>query len=248
MHGWESHRIVSLSHMIHLYNNNNHLLFYFFLSFFCFHTAPATEYDAGFDGISSAEMYDLDAEQSQARYDPRVLSKELSGSHSPGSRETENGAYCMNANERYEHGQKVWCSLVARLPVHPLALLLSLLIINHTRHSLSEITRYTRRQPSNQRAVWPRVRHYPLPLPPISPTPFTSLYFSTKPFPFIAFTLFPLFRLFIQASGSKTIHSYFMFVFFSPHNNRWQISRTDPCEICLCVDGEVFCWWKKCGK
>ncbi|XP_037043358.1 uncharacterized protein LOC119079508 isoform X2 [Bradysia coprophila] len=25
-----------------------------------------------------------------------------------------------------------------------------------------------------------------------------------------------------------------------------KISRVDPCEICLCVDGEIFCWWKKC--
>lgn len=52
-------------------------------------------------------MYDLDAEQSQARYDPRVLSKELTGSHAPESHEDEYGAHCINANERYEHGQKV---------------------------------------------------------------------------------------------------------------------------------------------
>lgn len=31
-------------------------------------------------------------------------------------------------------------------------------------------------------------------------------------------------------------------------NKTFQISRNDPCEICLCVDGEIFCWWKKCGK
>lgn len=28
----------------------------------------------------------------------------------------------------------------------------------------------------------------------------------------------------------------------------FQVRRIDPCEICLCVDGEIFCWWKKCGK
>lgn len=75
--------------------------------------AVPLEYDDGFDSIasssaaSSAEMYDLDAEQSQARYDPRVLSKELTGSHAPESNEDEYGSHCVNANERYEHGQKV---------------------------------------------------------------------------------------------------------------------------------------------
>lgn len=91
-------------------HNRYSVIYFFSLSLlYLYFTAPA-EYDGGFDGISS-EMYDLDAEQSQARYDPRILSKELSGSHSPGSRETENGAHCMNANERYEHGQKVIFSL-----------------------------------------------------------------------------------------------------------------------------------------
>lgn len=27
-----------------------------------------------------------------------------------------------------------------------------------------------------------------------------------------------------------------------------QIQRYDPCEICLCIDGEIFCWWKQCGE
>lgn len=34
------------------------------------------------------------------------------------------------------------------------------------------------------------------------------------------------------------------FIFLSPG----QIQRLDPCEICLCIDGEIFCWWKQCGK
>ncbi|XP_065074522.1 uncharacterized protein LOC135698454 [Ochlerotatus camptorhynchus] len=25
-----------------------------------------------------------------------------------------------------------------------------------------------------------------------------------------------------------------------------KILRYDPCEICLCIDGEIFCWWKQC--
>ncbi|XP_055626524.1 nucleoprotein TPR [Toxorhynchites rutilus septentrionalis] len=25
-----------------------------------------------------------------------------------------------------------------------------------------------------------------------------------------------------------------------------KIQRYDPCEICLCIDGEIFCWWKQC--
>ncbi|XP_066908183.1 uncharacterized protein [Halyomorpha halys] len=24
-----------------------------------------------------------------------------------------------------------------------------------------------------------------------------------------------------------------------------QISRDDPCDFCLCLDGEVFCWWQQ---
>ncbi|XP_055838768.1 G-box-binding factor isoform X2 [Episyrphus balteatus] len=27
-----------------------------------------------------------------------------------------------------------------------------------------------------------------------------------------------------------------------------RVAREDPCEVCLCVDGEIFCWWKKCGN
>ncbi|KFB45719.1 AGAP006892-PA-like protein [Anopheles sinensis] len=25
-----------------------------------------------------------------------------------------------------------------------------------------------------------------------------------------------------------------------------KLQRLDPCEICLCIDGEIFCWWKQC--
>ncbi|XP_077299272.1 uncharacterized protein LOC143920315 [Arctopsyche grandis] len=25
-----------------------------------------------------------------------------------------------------------------------------------------------------------------------------------------------------------------------------QIRREDPCEFCLCLDGEMFCWWQEC--
>lgn len=27
-----------------------------------------------------------------------------------------------------------------------------------------------------------------------------------------------------------------------------KIQRYDPCEICLCIDGEIFCWWKQCDN
>lgn len=76
--------------------------------------AASVDYD-GLDTISS-ELYDLDTEQSQARYDPRILSKELLGAsqqHSDGSRENDgeerngDGAQCINTNRRYEHGEKV---------------------------------------------------------------------------------------------------------------------------------------------
>ncbi|XP_055702717.1 mucin-2 [Phlebotomus papatasi] len=71
--------------------------------------------------------YDLDNEQAEARYDPRLLSQELLGSHSPPKQGAED---CVSSNRRYEHGEK--------------------------------------------------------------------------------------------------------------------ISRRDPCEVCICVDGEIFCWWKQC--
>uniref|UniRef100_A0A6B2EJ89 VWFC domain-containing protein n=1 Tax=Phlebotomus kandelakii TaxID=1109342 RepID=A0A6B2EJ89_9DIPT len=71
--------------------------------------------------------YDLDIEQAEARYDPRLLSQELLGSHSPPRQGAEE---CVSSNRRYEHGEK--------------------------------------------------------------------------------------------------------------------ISRQDPCEVCICVDGEIFCWWKQC--
>ncbi|XP_034248600.1 uncharacterized protein LOC117649725 [Thrips palmi] len=25
-----------------------------------------------------------------------------------------------------------------------------------------------------------------------------------------------------------------------------QVTRSDPCEFCVCLDGEVFCWWQDC--
>jgi hypothetical protein len=25
-----------------------------------------------------------------------------------------------------------------------------------------------------------------------------------------------------------------------------QVPREDPCEFCLCLDGELFCWWQDC--
>ncbi|XP_030562866.1 alpha-protein kinase 1 [Drosophila novamexicana] len=27
-----------------------------------------------------------------------------------------------------------------------------------------------------------------------------------------------------------------------------KVPRLDPCEVCLCMDGEIFCWWEKCDK
>lgn len=87
--------------------------------------AAAVDYDA-FDTISS-ELHDLDTEQSEARYDPRVLSRELLGTvqHRSGGRALDEnsddeqsdtatgaGAHCIvNANRRYEHGDKVRMSL-----------------------------------------------------------------------------------------------------------------------------------------
>lgn len=47
-------------------------------------------------------MYDIDTEQSQARYDPRLLSEDLTNYHS-----SYEGAPCINSNSRYIHGQKV---------------------------------------------------------------------------------------------------------------------------------------------
>ncbi|KAI4457120.1 hypothetical protein MML48_8g00015687 [Holotrichia oblita] len=28
--------------------------------------------------------------------------------------------------------------------------------------------------------------------------------------------------------------------------NSLKIYRKDPCEFCLCLDGEMFCWWQDC--
>ncbi|XP_037941115.1 uncharacterized protein LOC119674063 [Teleopsis dalmanni] len=27
-----------------------------------------------------------------------------------------------------------------------------------------------------------------------------------------------------------------------------KLIRFDPCEVCLCIDGEIFCWWENCDK
>ncbi|XP_037951150.1 putative mediator of RNA polymerase II transcription subunit 26 [Teleopsis dalmanni] len=27
-----------------------------------------------------------------------------------------------------------------------------------------------------------------------------------------------------------------------------KVPRLDPCEVCLCMDGEIFCWWEICAK
>ncbi|XP_037887422.1 myb-like protein W isoform X2 [Glossina fuscipes] len=27
-----------------------------------------------------------------------------------------------------------------------------------------------------------------------------------------------------------------------------KVPRSDSCEVCLCMDGEIFCWWEKCDK
>lgn len=84
---------------------------------------PSLEYD-GFEAISS-ELYDLDTEQSQARYDPRTLSREFLKQVKPNKfpdvdatattddndpyadDKNSDGAYCMNDNKRYKHGEKV---------------------------------------------------------------------------------------------------------------------------------------------
>ncbi|XP_053965155.1 hybrid signal transduction histidine kinase L [Anastrepha ludens] len=40
----------------------------------------------------------------------------------------------------------------------------------------------------------------------------------------------------------------------SCHNNGHKythgqkVPRLDPCEVCLCMDGEIFCWWELCAK
>lgn len=47
----------------------------------------------------------MDKEQSQARYDPRLLSEDVSGYHSQSG--DIGASSCYNANVRYLHGQKV---------------------------------------------------------------------------------------------------------------------------------------------
>ncbi|GAB0097541.1 hypothetical protein DMENIID0001_131890 [Sergentomyia squamirostris] len=52
--------------------------------------------------------YDLDIEQAEARYDPRLLSQELLGSHSPPKQAAEE---CVSSDKRYEHGEKIFSRL-----------------------------------------------------------------------------------------------------------------------------------------
>lgn len=79
--------------------------------------SPSLDYD-GFDTISS-ELYDLDTEQSQARYDPKQLNvfglpdvdatEKADDNYNGDGGEEKNGdgAHCLNGNKRYEHGEKV---------------------------------------------------------------------------------------------------------------------------------------------
>lgn len=52
-----------------------------------------------------SEIRDIDREQSQARYDPRLLSEDVSGYHSQSG--DAGASSCYNSNVRYLHGQKV---------------------------------------------------------------------------------------------------------------------------------------------
>ena len=54
--------------------------------------------------MMSSEVYDIDTEQLQARYDPRLLSEDVNGYHSTSN---EDATSCGNSNVRYMHGQKV---------------------------------------------------------------------------------------------------------------------------------------------
>lgn len=54
--------------------------------------------------IMPSDVYDIDTEQLQARYDPRVLSEDVSGYHSTSN---EDATSCRNSNVQYAHGQKV---------------------------------------------------------------------------------------------------------------------------------------------
>lgn len=35
------------------------------------------------------------------------------------------------------------------------------------------------------------------------------------------------------------------FQFFS--FSAFQVARNDPCEVCVCMDGEIFCYWRQCS-
>lgn len=68
-----------------------------------FHFTAHIEYDN--DDGKFSEISDIDKEQSQARYDPRLLSEDVSGYHSVSG--DVGASSCYNANVRYIHGQKV---------------------------------------------------------------------------------------------------------------------------------------------
>jgi len=42
-----------------------------------------------------------------------------------------------------------------------------------------------------------------------------------------------------RGAGQKAITGLSCCVFL-------QVPREDPCEFCLCLDGELFCWWQDC--
>lgn len=261
---------------------------YSFLGVSCMIAVPLG-YDDDIDSLPSApassdEMYDLDAEQTQARYDPRVLSKELTGSHAPESHEDEYGAHCVNANERYEHGQKV---------IFLLFVVILLSALTTSRHSVDSCFCWTWFLHAMRWFIKcdERIQCF-----------FFSLITAILPETWIwtgglfvkvgrGCSIFYLRLLMFMKAIFKSHHQlllslqwmrthtrewkcdgsleshecdernafrngrfvsnallYFLVFRECARVTQWQISRTDPCEICLCVDGEVFCWWKKCGK
>ncbi|XP_017839612.1 myb-like protein Q isoform X1 [Drosophila busckii] len=61
-------------------------------------------------------------------------------------------------------------------------------------------------------------------------------------------------QLTITASGSDEDdlepHSRAAACFTNGHKytHGQKVPRSDACEVCLCMDGEIFCWWEKCDK
>ncbi|XP_055604143.1 uncharacterized protein LOC129752380 [Uranotaenia lowii] len=45
----------------------------------------------------------------------------------------------------------------------------------------------------------------------------------------------------VQKAESCTVDNY-------RYDHGQKVQRSDPCEICLCIDGEIFCWWKQCDS